>query len=415
MKKHLLNFLCAALLGAGCAAKPPNGGVPEVPLRLENKSFSRQWTTDLRGGSDNPITAVHVTDQFIFAYRQDGTSSVMDRATGRLLHIDEPKEARQRLHPPVVLKDRIVYPTTSFLEVYDFDGRYIPHATRVTDELDKPFSQELKFPIRSDVVGLGKLVFFGADFPGSGRAVEIDMTRPYVPDVWTLMEPGSSISSAPALLKDIVYIASDNGKVAAVATDTRDPIWTLDQGVFGTYGGVMANLAADQTGLYIASTDTKLYCLQRTGGKVKWQYFASVPLRDGPILTKDLVFELVPGTGLVAIDKTEVPTSKNPTFNREPRWVAPNATQLLSEDDTYAYVRTTKNQVLAIEKKSGEPKFSSRRSDLATFGTNTKGDGIIYLATTDGVVISVKPVLTPGQVGEIVLAPMPEQPIAAAP
>lgn len=414
MKNHLLNVLLAAVLGAGCAAKTPNGGVPEVPLTLENKSFSRQWATDLRHGNDDPIINVHVTDQFIFAYRQGGTSSVMDRATGRLLHIDEPKESTQRFHPPVVLKDRIVYPTTTYLEVFDFAGRYIPHATKVTDELDKPFSQALKFPIRSDVVGLGKLVFFGADFPGSGRAVEVDMTRPYVPDVWTLMEPGSSVSAAPALLKDIVYVASDNGKVAAVATDTRDPIWTLEQGVFGTYGGIVANLAADQTGLYIPSTDTKLYCLQRTGGKVKWQFFAGVPLRDGPVLTKDLVFELVRGTGLVALDKIEVATAKNPTYNREPRWVASNATQLVSEDDTYVYVRTTKNQILALDKKTGQPKFSSRRNDLAAFGINTKGDGIVYVGTTEGLVIAVKPVLTPGQVGEIVLVPLPEVPIAAA-
>ena len=395
------------------AAKAPNGGVPEVALKLENKSFSRHWATHLSAGH-NPITAIHVSDQFIFAYRQDGTSSVMDRATGRLLHVDEPKEAKTHFHPPVVLKDRIVYPTTTYLEVFDLDGRYIPHATKVTDEIDKPFSQELKFPIRSDAVGIGKLVFFGADFSGSGRAVEIDMTRPYVPDVWTLMEPGASIPAAPALLKDIVYFAADNGKVAAVATDTREPIWTLDKGVFGTYGGIVANLAADQTGVYVASLDTKLYCLQRTGGKVKWQYFAGVPLRDGPVLTKDLVFQFVPDTGLVAIDKTEIPMSKNPTFNREPRWVAADATQILSEDDTYAYVRTTKNQVLAIDKKSGQPKFSSRRNDLTTFGTNTKGDGIIYVATSDGMVISVKPVLTPGQVGEIVLVPLPEQPLASA-
>jgi hypothetical protein len=416
VNKHLLNLLFVAALAAGCESKAPNGGVPERPIPLENKSFSRIWATDLRQGKEDAINAVHVTDQFIFAYRKGGTSSVLDRATGRLLHIDEPKESIQRLHPPVVLKNRIVYPTTTFLEVYDFEGRYIPRATKVTDELDKPFSQELPFPIHSDAVGSGNLLFFGADFPGSGRAVEVDMTRPYVPALWTLMEPGSSISAAPALVKDVIFVASDNGKVAAVATDTRDPIWTLDKGVFGTYGGVFANLVADATGVYIASTDTKLYCLTRTGGKVKWQFFANVPLREPPVLSKDLVFELVPGTGMVAIDKTELATSKNPTYNRAPRWIAPNAAQFVSEDDTYVYLRSFDNDVMALDKKTGEQKFSSRRTDLAVFGVNTKGDGIIYVATSEGRVMAVKPVLTAGQVGEIVLVPvaMPEQAMAAA-
>jgi outer membrane protein assembly factor BamB len=412
--KHLLILSFGFLLMSGCAHKSENGGVPAVPVSLENKSFARQWSTDLTGGGSNPVTAVHVSDAYIFAYRQDGTSSVMDRATGRLLHVDQPKDSTQRFHPPVVLGDRIVYPTTVYLEVFDVAGRYIPHVTKTTDELDKPFSQQVKYPIRSDVVGIGKFVFFGADFPVSGRVVGVDMTRPYVPELWTLMEPGSSVSATPALLKDIVYVASENGYVAAVATDTREPLWTLPRGVFGTYGGVSADLAADATGLYIASTDTKLYCLQRTTGKVKWQYFAGIPLQQGPVLTKDLVFQMVPGTGLIAIDKTEVSTAEKPSYNREPRWVDPNATQFLAEDETYVYVRSTDNQIVAIDKKSGQRRFTSRRNDLAVFGQNTKGDGVVYCATSGGRVMAAKPVLTPGQVGEMVLVPAPEQPVASA-
>lgn len=414
MNKHLLMLMFGIAWTAGCATKTPNGGVPATPVPLENKSFARQWATDLAGGAGNPVTAVHVTEKFVFAYRQDGTSSVMDRATGRLLHVDEPKDSTRRFHPPVVLTDRIVYPTTVYLEVFDFNGRYIPHVTKPTDELDKPFSQQLKYPIRSDVVGTGKVVFFGADFPGSGRAVQVDLTRPYVPEMWTLMEPGSSVSATPALLKDIVYVAAENGTVAAVATDSREPLWTLPKGVFGTYEGVVANLAADATGVYIASTDTKLYCLQRTGGKVKWQYFSGARLVDGPVLTKDMVYQLVPGTGLVALDKNEVSTAQKPTYNREPRWVAGNGAEFLSEDDNYAYVRTTDNQVAALDKNTGELRFTSRRNDLSVFGQNTRGDGIIYVATHDARVMAVKPVLTPGQVGEMVLVPAPQLPLADA-
>ena len=411
--KHLLILSFACLLIAGCAAKPENGGVPQNPLPLENKSFAQQWRTELKGGEANRVTVLHVTDPYIFAYREDGTSWVMDRVTGRLLHVDEPKESRQRLHPPIVLGDRIVYPTTVYLEVFDKTGRYIEHATKPTDELDKPFSQQVAYPIRSDAVGLGRYVFFGADFPVSGRFVGVDMTKPYVPELWTLMEVGSSVPATPALLKDIVYVASENGYVAAVATDTREPLWTLPKGVFGTYGGVVADLAVDQTGLYVASTDTKLYCLQRTTGKVRWQYFAGTSLQSGPVVTKDLVYQYVPGTGLVAIDKNEASTPDKPAFNRNALWVDADATHFLSEDDNYSYLQTSGNQVVAVDKKSGQRRFTSRRNDLVAFGINTKGDGIIYCATRGSHVIAVKPVLTPGQVGEVVLVPLPQEPLAA--
>jgi len=409
LNKHLLILLCGICIGFGCA-RPPEPGFNENPQPLDNPSFARQWGTDLTRGNDDPVTEMYLSDQYVFAYRRSGTSSVMDRGTGRLLHIDNPRDGVQRLHPPVVLKDRIVYPTTTYLEVFDTDGRYIEHATKPTDELDKPFSQSLDFPIHSDAVGLGKQVFFGADYQGGGRAIEIDMTRPYRPELWTLMTPGSGISAAPAVLKDVVYIASDNGKVAAVATDTREPIWPLDQGVFGTYGRVDANLAADQTGVYVASTDTKLYCLQRAGGRVKWQYFAGAPLHSGPVLTKDIVYLSVPRTGLVAINKNDIAKG----INREARWTAADATQFLSEDDHYIFVRTSGNQIAALDKASGQQQFVSKRPDLVAFATNAKGDGIVYVATRGGRVISVRPVVHPGEMGEVVLVPVPQALVAMA-
>jgi hypothetical protein len=337
----------------------------------------------------------------------------MDRATGRLLHIDQPRDGAERMHPPVVLKNRIVYPTTTYLEVFDFEGRYVPHPMRPSDELEGPFSQSVNFVIRSDAIGAGRLLFMGGDFPGSGRAVEVDMDRPYIPAIWTLMTPGAGVSAAPALVKDIVYIASENGQVAAVQTETRAPLWTLPNGVFGTYGGVLANLAVDPSGLYVASTDTKLYCLAASSGKVKWQYFAGNPLRDGPVVTKDLVYQHVPGTGVAALDKNEPVSAQSATYNRNPRWVAADAVQFLAEDDQYAYLRRSGNAVIAVDKKTGQTKFQSQRQDLVSFATNTK-DNMIYAATSGGRVMAVKPVLQAGAVGELVLAPVPHDAIASA-
>lgn len=403
--------LTAAALTAGCKHNGPD--YDETPRALQKNSFARQWATELRGGGSDPVTAVHLSDQFVFAYRRDGTASVMDRATGRMLHIDQPRDGAQRMRPPVVLKNRIVYPTTTYLEVFDFDGRYIPHPMRPSDELEGPFSQSLNFVIRSDAVGSGRLLFLGGDFSGSGRAVEIDMDRPYIPAIWTLMTPGAAVSATPALVKDVVYIASENGQVAAVQTETRAPLWTLPNGVFGTYGGVVGNLAVDPSGLYVASTDTKLYCLAASSGRVKWQYFAGSPLREGAVVTKDLIYQHVPGTGVAALDKNDPISAQRPTFNREPRWVAADAVQFLAEDDQYAYLRSSNNAVIAVDKKTGQTRFQSQRQDLVGFATNTK-DNMVYVATSGGRVMAVKPVLQAGAVGELVLAPLRQAAVASA-
>lgn len=406
MSKHLLILtLAAAALVVGCTPKP---AAVAPTVALDAKTFARQWATDLQGGGNTPVTAVYPVENYVFVYRQDGTSTVIDRTNGRLLHIDTPRGGSVRMHRPVLLKDRIVYPTTTYLEVYDVSGRYIPHPLRTTDESDKPFSQNLTYAIRSDAVGTGKFVFFGADFRSSGRAVEVDMTRPYVPDVWTLMTPGSSVSAAPALGKDSVFIASEDGKVTAVTIDTRTPVWSsTNTGMFETFGGVVANLAVDASGLYVASTDTKLYCLHEKTGRVNWQFYAGQPLRTEPALTKDLVYQAIPGRGLAALEKS-APAAVAPSSssNRTPRWIAADAERFLSSDDTYAYVATSDNHIVALDKKTGEPRFSSRRNDFTRFGVNLNGDGMIYVADGNARVMSVRPILRAGSVGELVMVPV---------
>jgi len=405
VSKHLLILTLAAVsLAVGCTQKAAQVA-PTVAL--DSKTFARQWATDLQGGGGNSVTAVYPVENYVFVYRQDGTSTVIDRTSGQLLHIDSPRGGGVRMHPPVLLKDRIVYPTTTYLEVYDVGGRYIPHPMRPTDESDKPFSQDLRFAIRSDAVGTGKFLFFGADFRSSGRAVEVDMTRPYVPDVWTLMTPGSSVSAAPVLSKDSVFIASEDGKVTAVTTESRSPVWSsTSNGMFETFGGVVANLVLDASGLYVASTDTKLYCMHEKSGRVNWQFYAGQPLRSEPALTKDLVYQAVPGRGLAALEKSppsQLPASSS--SNKAPRWIAPDAVKFLSSDDTYAYAATADNHIVALDKKTGEPQFTSRRNDFARFGVNLKGDGLIYVADNNSRVMSVRPVLRAGSVGEIVMVP----------
>jgi hypothetical protein len=58
--------------------------------------------------------------------------------------------------------------------------------------------------------------------------------------------------------------------------------------------------------------------------------------------------------------------------------------------------------VVAVDKATGEQKFTSRRTDFVAFATNTK-DSTIYAATKDGQVLAIVPVLKAGNVGELAL------------
>ncbi|HWE04759.1 MAG TPA: PQQ-binding-like beta-propeller repeat protein [Tepidisphaeraceae bacterium] len=381
-----LSFILAGSLLAGCSHNPfVDEGLGEAqPLPIN--SFQAHWAAQLET-KHGLVTRLYIRDTLLFGYTEDGTSYVMDRATGTILHAETIHHGDETLHTPVVFRDYIVYPTNTTLEIYNKRG-------------DLVRSKELSYSIRSNAVGSKNTLYLGADFVGAGRLVAVDVTSEYIDHRWTLAFPNAGVKSTPAILGDIVYAAATNGDVAAVAADSREPVWTLPNGVFHTAGPIVADLAADETGVYVASTDSTLSCLNRNNGKVKWQYFAAAPLRDGPVATKDLILIKVPGVGVVAIDKLAG------QYNRVPRWTAPDIAKVLSEDEKYLYVLLEDETVFALNKQTGTRAFALRRKDLATYATNLK-DSMIYVVTTGNRVIAINSVLKPGVVGSLVDGPAP--------
>src|SRR5262249_36739134 len=148
-------------------------------------------------------------------------------------------------------------------------------------------------------------------------------------------------------------------------------------------------------GVYVASTDSKLYCLDRASGKIKWQYFGGAPLRTAPVVIGETVYQAVPGVGVAAIDKT------TGDYDRKPRWLVRGTTQFLSEDANNAYLRTNDNLIVAVNKKTGEQKFHSTRQDLRLFATSERNDGIVFTAAINGDVYAIRPALKAGTVGEL--------------
>jgi len=261
--------------------------------------------------------------------------------------------------------------------------------------------KRLGYSIRSDAVGAKTYIYLGADFVGGGRLCKIDVTNPYLDNAWELMFPKSAVKSAPAVFNDTIYAAATNGDVTAVAYDTRAALWPVPGGFFHTYDSVIADISADETGVYIASNDTKLCALTRGNGKVKWQYEAKTSLIDATVVTKDkdLVFQRVTGVGYVALDKGAG------AYNRVPRWTAPDIIQILAVDEKFVYALRDDKVMIALDKRDGHAMFTSKRKDIVTYATNPN-DGTIYVVTNANRVIAINAVLKPGVVGEIAWQPV---------
>jgi outer membrane protein assembly factor BamB len=314
MRQHLVSLLAccsavvaiAALFGVAGCQKPvvtPEVAQPVGPIPLNN--FVRSWQYQVDLPANDGIKEIHARDKDLYLYTKGGQVIVTDRATGHPRWVSQIRTTdRGGMRPPVVLKERVVIPTSSTLEIFE------------PTEGSLQRSIPVKVATRSDAVGLGNVIYLGGDFSGAGRVVAIDITRPYAQTVWQLMIPKGGLQSTPALWEDALYIGGGDGNVYAVATANHEAIWPLKDNVFKTQGPIVADLVVDEANVYVPSTDTRFYALNRNNGKLRWQYYAGVALRDGATVTASGVYLPIPDTGIAAFSKGDG------AHDRQPLWVA---------------------------------------------------------------------------------------------
>ncbi len=388
VKQHLLIGLILLSATIGCrTARPPEAVVGPVPPN----SFAKQWQADLDLGKDR-VTQLHVRENSLIVYTAANKGYWLGASGGERVANNEIASPGHTLHPPVALTDRVVIPTTVAVEIFDKSGRHL-------DSFPAPAA------IQSPAAGAGNAIYLGVSHPNSGRLAKFSVGNGLVLD-WELYTT-DGIVSAPAIVGDSIFAAGIDGRVWAV-TASRLPIWPLEGGSFRTAGTITADLAADDFGVYVPSQDKKLYCLERGSGRIKWTYYSGMPLVDQPIIMGNLILQQVPKRGLAAINKAEGKVS------RDPVWVQPLVRQVLSADEKYLYVLSTDNHIVALDKATGLPQFSSGRSDFDVFATNLSSP-LIYAATKSGRIYAIRPVLKPGTVGELVLqSSVVPGPLAAA-
>jgi outer membrane protein assembly factor BamB len=384
-------LLLPTLLSPGCATKQP---APSVVTEVAAESFSRHWRAILPAELGT-IKQLHLTENSVLAFvgppaGGKGYIYVLSRSSGTTKFAVEVDQIDQA-GAPILLNDTVILPILNTLHVYSPDGTLLR-------TIPVPGAR------RGNIATDGTLVYVPADTRDGPRLLAIDPASPVVTLRWQLMSRGA-LSSRPATATTengpVIYFASEDGAVTAITQD-RKPHWQLPGSTFHAGAAITADLVADPDGVYAASTDTKLYRLAASTGKIAWQYFAEQPLSAAPILLGNTVFQQVPRQGLVSIPANEG------KFNRLANWNAPAATQFLSADDKYVYVRLRGNSLGALSRKTGQLMFKSQRSDLDVFIPNTK-DATIYAATSKGEILAIKPILRPGLTGELVLQTTPTE------
>jgi hypothetical protein len=398
----------AMLCCAGCqvASKPPT--IVEVP----SGSFVQQWAAPIPELKNDPVAKLYLRGNTVYAYAKSNQVYGFSAAGGKLIFSDVIVGPTSPLRPPTLLPDnKVVFPTADTLEEYDQSGRRLQ-------------SLPLSKPTHSAGVAVGYTFYVGLDSLTGGRLAALDLT-PRVPTERQVNEAKrlqvsldseinristkwevltiAAIEATPVFYQGVVYAGCLDGKVWAI-NEQGSGIWSLPNGshVFQADAAIKADLKADDQGLYVASEDGNLYCVDRGSGRLKWTYFGGAPLDVAPVLSPTTIYQYVPATGLVAIDKHSLGAAKA-------KWINAQAVSCLSEDSHYIYALENDGYLMALDKTDGHRVFRGVRHDLTAFATPDGGskNPSVYAATADGSILSVGPVLRPGTMGLLVMDTIP--------
>ncbi|MBI5779709.1 MAG: PQQ-binding-like beta-propeller repeat protein [Planctomycetes bacterium] len=263
------------------------------------------------------------------------------------------------------------------------------------------------------------------------RVYQVDTTLRYEKDWFKIAEP---VNTTPLYENLILYFGSQDGKVYAYDTVEHKLLWS-----YQTEKSIVADMILDGDILYVPSADFAIYGIDRYAGILLWKFetgsAVTTPMRVDKMVTKTVIPVKAPAAeagsegaenpaesapvkmqdtisrtlyaysdnnGLYALDlittsviiKDEDPSrpDREKIMRRaNPRWKFEDGRDFLIRGQKRIYVTGLDNRTL-YALGTGERLDVKEKYDLsyfpARFGDLT--EGILYLATPDGYLFSVK-------------------------
>jgi hypothetical protein len=114
--------IVSALAVSGCAHKADRSRGPTVGRSRPTTSSSRGRRRSTEEG-DDAVTELHLRDKNVYAYSEQDVVYALGRAAAEIQYVAPVKASGGVLRPPVELKDRVVFPTATTMEIYRSNGK----------------------------------------------------------------------------------------------------------------------------------------------------------------------------------------------------------------------------------------------------------------------------------------------------
>jgi len=222
----------------------------------------------------------------------------------------------------------------------------------------------------------------GRFFVFGGRTGEVIWHELRVGQVWKINALDGSIRVPPVIVGSDIAVVSSVGEVAVMDARSAQTIWRKR-----LLSGISARPAAGDGMLFVAGEDQYLWAMRLADGQTVWKFFNDAPLRTGPFLLEDLLFQRIPSEGLVAFEAfvTDQPDGRKVWVNKDVTGevIGRKGSKLLVWDET--------NRVLSTLDRRGATVDRIPLPQVEVLKVTAPIDGDLYAASADGRLIRLVP------------------------
>lgn len=175
-----------------------------------------------------------------------------------------------------------------------------------------------------------------------------------------------------------VIFGTEAGNVICIAANQPKKLWQFD-----ATDTIAGPIVRDGSSLFFASKDTNVYRIDMTDitqVTFVWKHQLPGILENAPRVTRDVVYQHIPGQALTAIDK------RSGRF----MWSVPNGTELLAEVAAKAYVITSNRTLTVMDNNRAKKLYRVNFASVSRYAANAAGPKI-YVADKPGRVACLEP------------------------
>lgn len=376
MRAVLAGWLLLTMLLVGPApAQGPVGSnhrglIPEQELNRLGLTRS-WWGHAVMNRQRDKLSHLTADETLVVGQSSTGVVSAFDAESGKLKWYKQPGTTDSPAYP-AAYNDKYVF---------------IIHGSRLSalkrDTGVEAFTLGLPSQPSSSAIADDKQIYFGC-LDGSIFAYDLVKTEelhrdgklPEFADVALIWRYRTSrpIPDRPVLQGSQVVFSSLNGSVYAVSALDRKLAFQ-----FETDAALSAPMARYKDLLILASEDFNVYAIDLSSGRLRWQFTTGLTIKQPPVVVGDDVYVL-PERG--SMYKANARTG-------ERLWTRAGVKSFLSASPKRLYVVDTRNNMLVLNRETGDPLGTLPLNAFTQRLTNTVSDRI-YLGTESGFICALR-------------------------